>query len=81
MGVRLESLPEILEPLLVSNMKLSEMGGVKSDLVSKNQDFVFLCAVYLCISLSTDRTELLLVAYLHSLLPEPVALQFSAFLT
>lgn len=43
MGVRLESLPEILEPLLVSNMKLSEMGGVKSDLVSKNQDFVFLC--------------------------------------
>lgn len=54
MGVRLESLPEILEPLLVSNTELSKWGGgdeTKSDLVSKNQDFVYLC---LCISLSSD---------------------------
>lgn len=56
MGVRLESQPEILEPLLVSNMELSKWGtGGESELVSKNQDFVFLCPVYLCISLSSDR--------------------------
>lgn len=56
MGVRLESQPEILEPLLVSNIELRKWGaGGESELVSKNQDFVFLCPVYLCISLSSDR--------------------------